>query len=55
MPRALEFDTYRQFRHDLVRGGSAISEAIEELAEDLYHAQIDTEFDSMWDRADSDD
>lgn len=56
MSRALEFDTYRAFRREMTHGANAnFSDAIEELAADIYHAQVDAEFDSMWDSTDDDD
>ena len=56
MPKSDRFDSFREFRNDLVHGGrGSIGDAIEELAAELYHTQVDLEFDTLWDKADGDD
>ena len=56
MPKTLQFDSYREFREELARGGrGSMGDAIEELAAALYHTHVDLEFDTLWDKADSDD
>lgn len=56
MPRPDRFESFREFRNDLVRGGrGTMGDAIEDLAAELYHTQVELEFDSLWDSADKED
>lgn len=56
MPNPRHFRNFQQFKKDLVgHHGGPLSSSIEDMADDLFHTQINEEFDSLWDDADSED
>ena len=55
MSQQRNFRTYRDFRADLLHiGGDTLSDAIEEIADEMYPRQAEGELFSMWDTDDDD-
>jgi hypothetical protein len=47
---------YQQFYREVLRGKAGpLASAAEEAADELYHQDLDGEFNAMWDDVDSDD
>ena len=57
MPRKLRsYASYADFKNELMHRGSApFCTEVEELADEMYSVELDSEFEGMWDRADLDE
>ena len=56
MRKANGFNSFEQFRHEILRhrAGPLVS-PVDEIVEELYHNEIQEEFDSLWDEAGEED
>ncbi len=56
MRKAWAFGSYEQFRNEVLRHGSGpFQSPVDDLAEEMYHTEINEEFDSLWDKVDDDE
>lgn len=46
------YSSYQQFRNELLSSTATISSAVEDAADDMFHAGATEEFDKMWDSVD---
>ena len=54
--RIRSYASYAEFKNELMhRGGAPFAAEVEDLADEMYNVEFETEFDGMWDRTDSDD
>ena len=50
------FTDYDQFHREVLRARSGpMMSPIEEMADEMYHQEVQEEFDKMWDSVDSED
>ena len=50
------FTSYQEFRREMLGNGMApVSAALEDMADEMYQANVSQEFDSLWDSADAED
>ena len=51
MSRNLSFRNFEQFRSEMLRNPNGPwTQAVDELAEEMYHTDIHEEFDTLWDK-----
>ena len=50
------YKNFDQFRNELLSGRSGpMASAVEDMADEMYHQEIQEEFDSLWDTYDEED
>lgn len=56
MRKTAGFRSFQQFESDVLRGRAGpLVNAVEDMADEMYHIDFDEEFASMWDTADGED
>jgi hypothetical protein len=50
------FGSYEQFESEMLKHRSGpMSSFVDEIAEEMYHTEVQEEFDTLWDKAADDD
>lgn len=56
MRKRLSYGTFEQFKNDMREARNApFLAAVDEIADEMYHVEIQDEFDALWDGSDDDE